>query len=211
MSTASATIWLVGGKKAEAREQKQLIEQLGALEVGIIPVRERADEYADLAANPDTGAVLISESIFKRSGHAYSGDDLATFLRTLRADLPIYLLTDDDDEAATGSFDGVIAAADLRRRPEVYSRRLLRAAGRYQAALQGRQRRLQELLDRQIADTLSPADAAELAELRADAERAAQVKLAKHAERAELDLVERRTLVEQLEALAERLEGRQGT
>jgi hypothetical protein len=210
MSTAPALIWLVGGKKADAREQKQLLEQAAELQVVLVPLRERVDEYADLAANPDTGAVLLSASLWKRSDHTYSSADLAAFLRSLRPELPIYLITSEPDDDID-AFDGVLMARELRKRPDVYGPRLLRAAGRYQTALSERQRRLQELLDRELAAVsgdiapLGAAEIDELAALRADMERAAQFKVAKHTERLELDLLERRNLVEQLEALTERL------
>lgn len=207
MDQAPAILWLIGGKKADAREQRQLLEQPPELEVRLVPLRERVEDYADLAANPDTGAVLISGTLWKRSDHAYTSVDVAAFLRSLRVELPIFLIGDDveDDD---GAFDGVIDPRELRRRPELYRGRLLRATGRYQASLSAAQQRLQQLLDRQINGALTPDEAEELLALRALAERAAQVKLAKQVESLELDLAEKRAMVEQLEALAARLERR---
>jgi hypothetical protein len=196
----------VGGKKAEAQEQRRLIEQADALEVVLVPLRERVDEYADLAANHQTGVVLLSASLWKKSGHAYGSADVASFLRTLRPALPIFLLSDDEEDDHS-AFDGVIGLKDLRRRPHVYASRLQRAAGRYRDDLDERQRRLQALLDRQVDEALPPDEADELDDLRAFAERPAQVNVAKQARRLELELAEKRNLVRRLEALAERLEG----
>ncbi len=206
MEEHPAVIWLVGGKKADSQEHKRSIEQAEPLDARLVALRERVEDYTDLATSPLTGAVLISDSIWKKSGRVYSGADVATYLRTLRPELPIYLLSDDDEDTGDGSFDGVISAKELRKRPEVYTSRLLRAVGRYKLSLDERQQRLQTLLDRQTNGSLTLIEGEELDELRAFTERPAQVSVAKQAKRLEFELAEKRNLVRRLEALAERLE-----
>jgi predicted MPP superfamily phosphohydrolase len=200
------TIWLVGLKKADARDYRQLLEESGPLRAELVPVRPGVEEYADLAASPELGIVLIGQALWKKSDRTYTSVDLALFLRALRAELPIFLVGDGHASDDEGAFDAVIADADLRERPRAVAARLLRAAGRFEAARSTRQERLQGLLDRQIAGTLTPAESADLDALRADYERAAQLKVARAVESQELDLLEKKALVEQLELLAMKLE-----
>jgi hypothetical protein len=208
MSDNPAIVWLVGSKKSDAREYRELLEASDNLQVAVVALRPRVEDYADLAANSDTGAIILSDSIRRRSDKAYSSGDVAAYLRALRAQLPIFVLSEDDAAEDDPAVDAIFAARDLRKRPEAYTTRLMRAIGRYQDAMSAHQQRLQALLDRQIAGALTAEEAEELARLRSSSERAAQVKVAKQAESQEVDLLEKRELVSQLEALATKLEGR---
>lgn len=209
MPASSAIVWLVAGSDAAAQECQRLLEQSGQLDVRRVPLRASVEEHADLAANPDTGAIVIADTIARQVRGAYNSTVIADYLRALRVELPIFILCSDAAACEEPlAADGTFTVAELRRRPEVYAGRILRALGRYHAALSGRQQRLQELIDRQLAGSLSPAEAEELAELRADVERPSEVRLAKQAEQHAVDLADRRHLVEQLEALAEKLNRR---
>jgi hypothetical protein len=211
MHDALPVCWLVGCDKLAAREWQSLLQRSQQLDVRVVPPLPRVEDYADLTVGGEAAAVLICASVVTQVEQVYSGATIADYLRALHPDLPIFLLDDGGSgEPDSASVDAVIAGDDLRDRPGVHSSRLLRAAGRYGAALSARQFRLQQLLDRQIAGTLDDAEAAELATLRADVERPAAVKAAKRAELHDVDLLEKRDLVDQLAALAEKLLPRPG-
>lgn len=207
MPDAHKLVWLIDGGEAAAAEYRRLFEQSGQLRVRRAPIRSSVDEYADLAADLETGAVIISEAIGRKTDGAYDGATIAEYLRALRAELPIFMLS---TSAATDipAADGMFTVEELRHRPEMYVGRILRAAGRYAEALTARQQRLKTLIDRQFEGSLSEEQAQELAELRADIERPAEVRLAKYAELHDIDRAEKKHLVEQLEALAEKLSSR---
>lgn len=208
MADANTLIWLIDGGDSAAAEQRRLLEQSGQLEVRRVPLRATVEEYADLAANVETGAVLVSQALERRSKGAYSSTAVADYLRTLRFELPIFILSPAGAAEEIPAADGLIVVEELQRRPEVYVGRILRAAGRYAEALSARQQRLQTLLDRQFEGSLTADEAHELAELRAEVERPTEVRLAKQAELQDVDRAEKRHLVEQLETLAEKLRSR---
>jgi hypothetical protein len=199
-------VWLIDGDRVAARQHQLLLQHNNALTVQLVPIRARVEDYADLAAHPETGAVLISRLVELYSGGVYNSAMIADYLRALRPDLPLFLLVDDGSGDVGGpSVDGAFSVADLYQQPDVYRRRLLRAVGRYEQAMSTRQQRLQVLLDADLAGTLDATGAEELAALRADFERAAEVSQAKRVAQHEVDLAEKRQLVTQLEAIAQQL------
>ncbi|MCU0490094.1 MAG: hypothetical protein MUD01_00695 [Chloroflexaceae bacterium] len=203
-------LWLIDGAASETRHYKRQLERTHQLHVQAVPLRSAVVEYADLAANPHTGAVIISQKIGQQTNGSYDSATIADFLRTLREELPLFLLASSEAEDTSPVFDGVLLAAQLEQRPEVYIPRLLRAAGRYEQALSARRRRTKELLDQQVLGALAVDEEAELAALRSYFERPADIKLAKRIEKRDAELSEKRSLVEQLESLAQKLEQANG-
>jgi predicted MPP superfamily phosphohydrolase len=207
-------IWFIHGSKAEARDDIALLASSGQLIVRSVGLRPGVRDYADLVANPETGAILIGRITPRRTEEGYDSIALADFLRALRADLPIFFVTDhhDTDAAdAAAAFDAVFKLADIRREPDAYIRRIQRAVGRYTQSLTRHQNRLRELLDRQYSTespstVLSNSDLDELEELRRHTERPVDGRLARYIERQNAALREQQNLVDQLEALTEKLD-----
>lgn len=213
MSETTSHVVLIGASKSDARECKALLEGSKQLTVRPIGLRVAVEDYADLAVAAEVGAVIIGRIKARRTESGYSSLLVADFLRSLREQLPIFYLADDSDTAAASraaAIDAVFFLDDLRREPEAYVSRLLRAMGRYGQALTAQQQRLRTLLDRQNGEVLGGAvDASELQELEAlrrTIERPIETKIAKHVERQQAALIEQQSLVAQLEAMSERLE-----
>jgi hypothetical protein len=209
MQASDAVLWLIAGKDDEADEIRALLTSESDLQVRIVKPRPALEEYNDLAAYDSTVAVIVGQLKRRRNDLSYDVIDLLDYLRTLRADLPLFLLTNKDTaelEDRAASADAVFTLRDLTQRPQVYIGRIQRAIGRYQHALSQRQQRLRDLLDGQIADTLTPDEADELAELQAEIERAHESRVVKAVERQQRYLSEQKSLIAQLEAVADRLD-----
>jgi hypothetical protein len=209
MTLSDGVLWLIAGKDDEADAIRARLEAEGAFQVRIVKPRPALEDYSDLAADASTVGVIVGQLKRRRNDLNYDVIDLIDYLRALRADLPLFLLTNKDTaelEDRAASADAVFTVRELEQRPQVYTSRMQRTIGRYQQALSQRQQRLRELLDRQIADTLSPDESDELADLQAELERAHESRVVKAVERQQRYLSEQRSLVAQLEAVADRLD-----
>lgn len=212
MNNEDPLVALVGGAKSDAREVKARLEESGRLVVHVLPLRATVEDYADLAANGLVGAVVIGRVRARRTEGGYNSIDLADYLRALNDRLPLFYLADDEDTSAVNgaaAFDAIFYLDQVRREAEAHVSRLLRAIGRYGAALSARQARLRELLDRQqdtlLGSGLEESEQAELEELRRQIERPLEARVAKYVERQNEALIEQKSMVAQLEALASQL------
>lgn len=188
----------------EAAEAYRRLLEAEGLDVERVPAGLGGDQYAQLAADWETGAVLIGHRLGAPAGLGQTGLDLADYLRTLRPELPIYLLVDAASDLAAdegASVDGVIVRAALEDAPGVYAKRMLRAMQRYEAALTERQRRLKELVDRKLAGELSAEEEVDLAELRAAVARPFGPTVSTREAQWEDDLRQQRELLDRLEAI----------
>jgi hypothetical protein len=174
MDTMSKVAKLIEDSHEDADLYRQLLEAAGEIKIEYVPARPGVADYADLAADPETGAVIIDERLGVYAGVDYNGLQVADFLRTLRPELPIYILTNYANEIADDqgeSVEFIIDKKTVRKAAKVYVARILRAMQQYEAALTDQQRRLKELIDRKLADELSEEEEAEFQQLRAAIER----------------------------------------
>ena len=152
----------------------QLLEAAGDIKVEHVGVRAALSDYTDLLASPETGAIIIDERLSDYGGVDYTGLDLADYLRTLRPEIPIYILThypDDIPEDHSGSTELIIDKTQVRKAAKAYVTRMLRQMQRYDDALTEQQKRLKDLIDRKLAQELTEQEQRELEQLRADIER----------------------------------------
>lgn len=179
--TEQIIVWLIEDSENDAEEYKQLLEKAGDIEVVFVPARPAIADYADLLSDGRTGAIIIDQRLGDFAGVSYDGIDVAEFLRSLRPELPIFILTnyaDEELEDQGEAVDFIIDKKTVRRRAGVYVKRILRSIEHYQAALTDKQRRLKELIDRKLSSGLNEAEEAELQALRADIERPLGLKIA---------------------------------
>ncbi|NJM08403.1 hypothetical protein HC891_22850 [Candidatus Gracilibacteria bacterium] len=209
MTLSERVLWLIAGKDDEADAIRALLESEGALQVRIVKPRPALEDYSDLAADSTTAGVIVGHLKRRRNDLTYDVIDVLDYLRTLRAELPLFLLTNKDTadlEERAGAADAVFTVRELEQHPHVYISRMQRALGRYEAALSQQQQRLRALLDRQIADNLTSDESDELAGLQAELERAHESRVVKAVERQQRYLSEQKSLIAQLEAVADRLD-----
>jgi CheY-like chemotaxis protein len=174
MDMTDKVVKLIEDSHEDADLHQQLLEAAGKIRIEYVPARPSVDDYADLAADPGTGAVMIDERLGEFAGVDYTGLEVADFLRTLRPELPIYILTNYANEIADDqgeSVEFIIDKKTVRKAAKVYVARILRAMQQYEAALTDQQRQLKELIDRKLAGELSEEEEAELQQLRAAIER----------------------------------------
>lgn len=169
----SPIVWLIEDDEEQANLFSRLVKRKGDLNlvVEFVAVRPSIEDYADLVGDKRTGAIIFDQRL-DRSGVDYDGIDAATFWRGQRSDLPIFILTqhEEDDllreqEASVEFIMDKGKVADEHER-EVYVTRILRHMGRYAEALTEKQRRLQMLVDKSLSDDLSGAERDELQALR---------------------------------------------
>ena len=201
----SKVVKLIEDSYEDADLYRQLLEAAGEIKIEYVPARPGVTDYADLAADPETGAVVIDERLGVYAGVDYTGLQVADFLRTLRPELPIYILTNYANEIADDqgeSVEFIIDKKTVRNAARVYAVRILRAMQQYEAALTKQQRRLKELIDRKLAGELSEEEEAELQRLRAAIERPFAPAEIEHERRWDEELRQQRELLEQLEQIA---------
>ncbi len=174
MNNKASIVWLIDDDENDAEECERFLEISGELEIVFVQPRPILSDYVDLITNPDTAAFIIDQRLSDSANAPYEGLDLADYLRALRPDLPIYILTnyaDDTLEENGQSADAIIKKGNVRDYTEVTIARILRSIKRYEETLTEKQHRLKTLIDRKIADELTEAEAQELEVLRSDIER----------------------------------------
>jgi hypothetical protein len=165
---------LVEDSDEDADLFQQLLELTGEIKVEHIRVRPGIADYADMAADPETGAVIVDERLGEYAGVNYTGMKVAEFLRGLRPELPIYILTNYANEIPVGeggTVENIVDKNALRKAPLVHIKRILRAMQQYEAALTEQQQRFRELIDRKLSGDLDESEEIELQQLRVAVER----------------------------------------
>lgn len=170
-------VWLVEDDKEQADQYGRLLEIASDNQfiVNYVAVKPRITDYAELLADGRTRAVIIDQRLSELSGVPYEGIEVAEFLRTLKPELPIFILTQHSNDdlllEKEGSVEFVIGKDEFIKRDTAYAARILRNIGHYEAALSEKQTRLKELIDRKLSGELTAAEEAELQKIRADFER----------------------------------------
>lgn len=208
MSEPTKTVWLIEDNDDDARMYERLLERSHQLDVQPVGVHPAVDDYAYLVANPQTGAVLIDHHLSDGTGVPYEGTDVAEFLRMLRAELPIYILTNygpDAEEQGSDAADSIIDKQNVRKHTNAYIARILRGMQRYDEALMRKKQRIKELVDKKIASELSEDEERELTTLRADINRPVDLPLARQNEQRAATLQQKEQQIAALQELASRL------
>jgi hypothetical protein len=168
----AATIYIIHPDTVQATAIAQQLERCTHLEVQIAPLQLAAADYADMAAAPDTGAVIVAQHLDPHSALGYAGIDVAEHLRRVRPGLPIYLLVRGEEDLASREavVEQVILEDDLLQRCPVYAARILRAMGRYLDAMSEQELRYRDLVARKLDGTLSESEEDELTARRTEIE-----------------------------------------
>lgn len=207
-------VWLIEDDPEQADQFARLLQRAsdGDLVVEFVPVRPQLTDYVDLLTDERTGAVILDQRLSEQSGVSYQGIELAEFLRVLRPELPIFILTQhaDDDllHQKEESVEFVIDKEDLtslNHVPKVHVARILRAMGYYEEALNAKQRRLKELIDRKLSEQLDEAELAELEALRADIERPTEAQMNRQEAAWEAKLQTQDEFLEQLKQITQNI------
>jgi hypothetical protein len=209
MDMTDKVVKLIEDSHEDADLHQQLLEAAGRIKVEYVPARPGVDDYADLAADPETGAVMIDERLGEFAGVDYTGLQVADFLRTLRPELPIYILTNYASEIADDqgeSVEFIIDKKTVRKAAKVYVARILRAMQQYEAALMKQQRRLKELIDRKLVGELSEEEETELQHLRTAIERPFAPAEIEHERRLDEELQRQEEQLERLEKIAQEIQ-----
>ncbi|MBI5292065.1 MAG: hypothetical protein HY872_09335 [Chloroflexi bacterium] len=208
-------IWLIEDNENEADNYRRFLQRAikagsSDLSVNIINVKDKPSlaDYRDIVTNQDTGAVLIDYDL-KRGGVEYDGADLARYLRMIKPELSMYILTAwRQDVEGLGEVEDVIPKEEMRKSASGYLQAILRSMKRYETALTEKQKRLNALVDVKLAGTIGKKEEAELLKLRQEIERpfadviiAAEIK-SPRTENEELKALER--ISEQLERITTR-------
>ncbi len=207
--TEQKIVWFIEDNKNDADEYGQLFEKAGDVNVVFVSARPAITDYTDLLTDDRTGAIIVDQRLSDFSGVSYDGIELADYLRYLRPELPIFMLTNyaDDEllQGQGGSVDSIIDKKTVRKRAAVYVRRILRSMEHYQAALTKRQARLKELIDRKLSSGLNEAEEAELKTLRADVERPLESEMSHQEEIWKAELQAQEDRLARLEAMAQNI------
>jgi|GEM_PF-2237356 len=165
-------ICIIHHSSEQATRLARQLESCTHLEVQIANMQLAAADYVDIAADSDTGAVIIDQYLDPQSVLGYTGIDVAEHLRRARPGLPIYLLAHRGENLAgrEAVVEEVIPEDELVQRCPVYAVRILRAMGRYLEAMSARDRRYRELVARKLDGTLSKSEEDEFAAYRAEIE-----------------------------------------
>jgi len=171
-------IWLIEDNTKEADNYRRFIQRainsgVDDLDVKTLDAKDfpRPENYRKLATGDDTGAILIDYDL-KQSGVQYNGADLARYLRRIKPELSIYMLTAwRQDVEGLGEVEDVLPKEEMGKSASEYLRAILRSMKRYEAALTKRQKRLNELIDRKLSGKISTSEETELQKLRQEIER----------------------------------------
>lgn len=194
----------------------QLLEAAGDIKVEHVNVLPTLDDYTDLLTNLETGAIIIDERLSPYGGVNYTGLQLADFLRTIRPEIPIYILTNYSEDIPEDQGESVEFIIDKqtvlkKANAKVYVARILRHMQQYEVALTEQQRRLKNLIDRKLTDGLNNEEEEELKQLRAKIERPSgpaiideENKWIERERKQEEDLRRQEELLERLEKIAQK-------
>jgi hypothetical protein len=203
-------VWFIEDSIESAEEYSELLGQSDAFEFVHIPPRPSTDDYADIVANPRTGVIIIDQKLSPFSGVPYTGLNLADYLRILRPNLPIFILTSvikdfESFESEGSSVEAIIKKGAVRDSSEVYIARFSRSARRYDESLTEKQQQMMRLLDK-LDNGLSKEEGQELEELQDYFERPFRPAIESHIHEREEEIQERRSVVNDLQQLVEKIE-----
>lgn len=147
-------------------------------QIELLPVLPEMQDYLMLLDTGNVTAVFIDQQLDQTGViTGFTGVQLAEFLRRHFPSMPIYVVTGhkvDSGELVSekaGSTDAVVSKTQLTigsQQSLILKQQLLRDFGRYDEALTDRQRRFRELLAKSVQSTLTPEEADELEQMKAE-------------------------------------------
>jgi DNA-binding NarL/FixJ family response regulator len=134
--------------------------------VAIFPFPQK-EEYLKILDAPDTSCLIIDQRLKNTGIAAYTGIELAQYLRGVNKKIPIYILTnfaDDDFSDGAWSVEEIISKSDLsdEASAKTVAARLLRHLSIYQDILAEREQRFNDLLKKSLNDELGGEELEEL-------------------------------------------------
>lgn len=174
MGTTDRIVIFIEDDPEDADVYPRLLTASGRINVQHLAPLDDLTDYAELAAHPSIGAVIVDQRLSPRSGVPYSGYDVVQLLRSLRPELPIYMLTNYSREippGSRGSAEVIIVKGEAIQSADDWAQVIQRAMERYDKALTAQQSRFKELIDRKLTTDLTPEEEEELLQLRAALER----------------------------------------
>lgn len=204
-------VWLIEDDEEQADQYGRLLEIASDHQfmVHYVAVKPRITDYAELLADSHTRAIIIDQRLSELSGVPYEGIEVAEFLRALKPELPIFILTqhstDDLLLEKEQSVEFVMGKDELTKRDTAYAARILRNIGHYEAALSKQQVRLKELIDRKLSGELTTEEETELQKIRADFERPLAQKLAQQESTWEAEKITREEFLKELQQITQNI------
>ena len=203
-------VWFVEDSPQSAEEYQELLGHADAFEFIHILPRPSVDDYGDIVAHPRTGVIVIDQKLAPESGVPYTGLNLADYLRILRPNLPIFILTSvtrdiESVESEGHSVEAIIKKGSVWSSSEVYIARFSRSAKRYDESLSEMQHRMKELIDK-LDNGLTEVEQQELEALQDYFERPFRLAIEARISQQDEDIEERRSVVSDLQQLIERIE-----
>lgn len=208
-------VWLIEDDPDQADQYSRLLEEASKhqLRVIFVPVEEALDNYTSLLADPETGAIILDQRLGEQSGVNYQGIDAAEYLRAIKPEIPIFILTqhgsDDLLLSKEENVEFVIdkdELSDLDHKAQVHAIRILRAIGRYEESLTEQQHRMSQLVDKMMSEGLDAAESTELSQLRAKFQRNLPQQSGVLDEENEREDIDNERFLNDLKEITERLE-----
>jgi len=190
--TGKSLIKFIDDDLEDLKIYKRKLEIDGSLMVELVDPRKfpSVSDY-DKILFDETKAIIIDQRIAEFSGVPYDGLEIAEFLRSLNPMIPIFVLTnyeEETDESALGwSVEYVIPKRKFKTEKEVqiHIKRILRAIRRYEDALSEKTRIFERLIDKKVSGNISGQEEKELREIRSGFERIFSIREAKELEKIE--------------------------
>lgn len=142
----------------------------GDFEVLELPIERDINRYLNHINDLPVAAIFIDQNLDESGAiTGYTGVKLASYLRTILQDLPLYLVTahpiqGELESEEAGNAEAVIGKTTLLLDSPASRRfrlQFLRRVGQYEKALSESQRRFRELLPRKLRGELAPDELAE--------------------------------------------------
>ncbi len=168
------TIFLIDDQPSEAEEYQFLLgEASSSLSIEILNPPQRIDEVAALIANRDVAGFIIDHRLDALV--QYDGTALASYLRGIRQDVPLFMLTshvgDVEDHEESGSVDNVFPKDLVRDHARSLMMRIERRVGQYQGSLSERLLELSVLIDKKISGDIGESESLRLDQIRLEIQR----------------------------------------
>ena len=200
--TDTTLVTLIDDNAEDLELYGRLLEQQGSFKISGINPRDRnsIESYTNLASIGEVDAVVIDQRLDELTGVGYDGIGVADYLRSLRPELPIYILTQYSDDLGSRAMavESIISKKEFNNSPDVFAHRILRAARRYKDALSEKHQRFLELIDMKTKGDINPDFAKELDQLRAEIERVETIVLDKKLSQPREERSKERKLLEEV-------------
>ena len=205
----SHILYLIDDRPSEAEEYQELLgAQSGDVEIRILPPPDNKEEVGALIGNEETAGFIIDHRL--EEAVPYDGTDLAAYLRAVRKEIPVFMLTshsaDVEAHEHSDAVDNVFSKDLVRNRAPALMKRIERRIGQYDEALSAKVQRLSHLLDLHLAGTIGPEHEQELEELQRELERPVDALLSKLTDQDEAFVEKEQQLVVRLERLVTKLD-----